>query len=82
MEKNPESVNTTLETFGSPTPFLDPQGLFIFCYLVCSSDFFWRFCPKIGYGWINDLETFHEENSGVLKKKTQKMKIVGDNPSL
>ena len=40
MEKNPESVNTTLETFGSPTPFLDPQGLFIFCYLVCSSDFF------------------------------------------
>ena len=42
----------------------------------------WHFRPKNWKGWSHNLETFHEENLGVVKKKPRKRKNYGCSPSL
>ena len=40
------------------------------------------FGPKNWKGWSHNLEIFHEENLGVVKKNPRKWKICGGSPSL
>ena len=42
----------------------------------------WHFRPKNWKGWSHNLETFHEENLGVVEKKPRKRKNYGGSPSL
>ena len=41
-----------------------------------------HFWPKNWKGWSHKLETFHEDNLGVVKEKPRKQKNCGGSPSL
>ena len=52
---------------------------------ICLSEkcnFFGIVGQKKWKGWSHNLETFHEENLGVVKKKPRKRKNYGGSPSL
>ena len=64
-------------------PFGKGEILPIFCYKYFpreKCDFFWRFWPKNWKGQSHNIETFHNEKSDVLEKKTQKTKILWRQP--